>query len=104
MKKAIQKYLEKQIKNDPALAEKYDSKNLGKCVDYITDLAKKELHGKSGAIEDALVYKWSRDFFLGDVSMDAEKEPEEIAAGIPEEKESVKIPVNNGQLSCEFGG
>ena len=104
MKKAIQKYLEKQIKKDHALAEKYDPKKLDKCSEYITDLARKELIGKPGYIEDAVVYKWARDFFLGDVSVDAKKEPEEISTSIPEEKETVKIPAVNKQLSFDFGG
>ena len=104
MKTAIKKYLEKQIKNDSALSEKYDPKKLDKCSEYITDLAKKQLGGKPGYIEDAVVYKWARDFFLGDVPVEAKKEPEEIATSIPEEKETVKTPVANTQLSFEFGG
>ena len=36
MRTAIKEYLEKQIKNDTALSEKYDPEKLDKCSEYIT--------------------------------------------------------------------
>ena len=96
MKKAIQKYLEKQIKKDHALAEKYDPKKLDKCSEYITDLARKELIGKPGYIEDAVVYKWARDFFLGDTPTPVIHEK---PTAIQEEKETVQ----SIQLDFIFG-
>jgi len=108
MRTAIKEYLEKQIKNDTALSEKYDPEKMDKCTEYITDLAKKQLVGKPGYIEDAVVYKWARDFFIegpdgsgtkaesasGSLSDDV------LVTGTTEEKD----PWSGDQLSLDFGG
>jgi len=64
LKEAIKAYLDGQVKQDAALAEKYAPEHIDLCIDYINGMAKKELDGKSGAIDDVTVYKWSRDFWL----------------------------------------
>lgn len=64
LKEAIKAYLDGQVKQDAALAEKYSPEHIDLCIDYIHDMAEKVLEGKSGAIDDATVYKWSRDFWL----------------------------------------
>lgn len=77
----IKAYFEEQIKTDPALAEAYKEEKLDKCWKYITSQAKS--HAKNGCamIEDAQVYKWARDFMLGDVP----EAKEEIQTGAPAE-------------------
>lgn len=111
MRTAIKEYLEKQIKNDTALSEKYDPKKLGKCSEYITDLAKKQLGGKPGYIEDAVVYKWARDFFIEgpDECKDGSGTETEAASEISSQDSSVtgteeKVTGNADQLSFDFGG
>jgi hypothetical protein len=94
MRTAIKEYLEKQIKNDTALSEKYDPEKMDKCSEYITDLAKKQLGGKPGYIEDATVYKWARDFFLEGPADEGKEE-----CGTEE-----KVTGNADQLSFDFGG
>lgn len=119
----IKAYFEEQLKTDPALAEAYKEEKLDKCWKYITSQAKS--HAKNGCamIEDAQVYKWARDFMLGDVpeakeeiqtgapaednnSVTSEEETieegtaEEVAAGEPEEV-SEKAPVINGKEIAE---
>ena len=94
MRTAIKEYLEKQIKNDTALSEKYDPEKMDKCSEYITDLAKKQLGGKPGYIEDATVYKWARDFFLEGPADEGKEE-----CGTEE-----KVTGNAYQLSFDFGG
>ena len=81
----IKAYFEEQIKTDPALAEAYKEEKLDKCWKYITSQARS--HAKNGCamIEDAQVYKWARDFMLGDV-------PEEVTE---------KTPVINGKEIAE---
>ena len=64
MKKIIQDYLEEQIAFDTALRDKYSASAMDKCVEYITEQARKELNGKSGAIEDEKVFHWAREYFL----------------------------------------
>lgn len=43
MKKIIQDYLEGQLAFDSALREKYSASAMDKCVEYITDQAKKRI-------------------------------------------------------------
>lgn len=111
MRTAIKEYLEKQIKNDTALSEKYDPEKLDKCSEYITDLAKKQLGGKPGYIEDAVVYKWARDFFIeGPDECKEECGTEtEAASEVSSQDSSVtgteeKVTGNADQLSFDFGG
>lgn len=64
MKKIIQDYLEEQCAFDAALRDKYSASAMDKCIEYITEQARKELNGKSGAIEDEKVFHWAREYFL----------------------------------------
>lgn len=64
MKTVVQNYLEEQIAFDGALRDKYSASAMDKCIEYITEQARKELNGKSGAIEDEKVFHWGREYFL----------------------------------------
>jgi hypothetical protein len=77
LKEAIKAYLDGQVKQDAALAEKYAPEHIDLCIDYINGMAKKELDGETGAVEDAVVYKWARDFWLEGHLEDALKKKEE---------------------------
>lgn len=92
MKEAIKKYFEEQILSDSALKEVYQENKLDECIKYITEKARKKLNGKSGAIEDSIVYKWARDFMLGDIE-------EEYKSKITQQKkEPENIPEENNQI------
>ena len=67
----IQKYLEEQCKVDAYLAEKYKDTMLKGCVEYINEMARKELESKSGFLENEVVYHWAREYFVDGL---AEKE------------------------------
>ena len=41
----------------------FDDSKLDKCIKYITDEARKHLQGKSGAIEDKVVFGWAVHFY-----------------------------------------
>jgi hypothetical protein len=64
MKKVVQNYLEEQIAFDSALRDKYSASAMDKCIEYITEQARKELNSKSGAIEGEKVFHWAREYFL----------------------------------------
>lgn len=74
MKEIIQKYLEEQCKIDTCLAEKYKESLLDGCIEYINNMAREELGGKSGAIKDEVVYHWAREYYVDGI---AEKENKE---------------------------
>ena len=67
----IQKYLEEQCKVDAYLAEKYKDTMLKGCVEYINEMARKELESKSGFLENEVVYHWAREYSVDGL---AEKE------------------------------
>lgn len=74
MKEIIQEYLEETIKNDAALAEVYDASKMDDCIKFITGRAQKQPRsGNCVCIEDAVVFKWARDFFYGDPEDDQTK-------------------------------
>lgn len=60
----IKQYLEEQCKTDDALRAVYKPEKIKDCYNFIFECAKKVAHGNSSVIEDAVVYKMARDYFL----------------------------------------
>lgn len=81
----IKAYFEEQIKTDEALKAVYDESKLDKCWGYIVSQARKLATSNCAMVEDAVVYKWARDYMLGDVETPAEKEvpPEPVQEETP---------------------
>lgn len=73
----IKNYLETQIVEDAALREKYDPKKLSDCYKYIVSQAKKQADNGCAMIDDAVVYKWARDFYLEGPQTEEETPEEE---------------------------
>ena len=63
-KKRIKEYLEEQIKQDEALKVLYRAEKIDDCYNFIKDAVKATGCGSSAAIEDAIVFKMARDFYL----------------------------------------
>ena len=106
LKEPIRKYLETQVQRDDALKSKYNPEFLEGCVDYINNQARETLKSRSGFVEDAVVYKWARDYFVeGIADKDAEKketekkidgssaDPKEASPSVPKEEVEVKTAV-----------
>lgn len=80
MKETIKKYFEGLAKLDAVIAEAYQEEKLDGCIQYIKSKAAKHLNNQNGFIDDGIVFKWCRDYMLGDVpheELDAIKEPAE---------------------------
>ncbi len=60
----IKEYLEKQIQEDDALRNLYRPEKIDSCYNFIKDAVKATGCGSSAAIEDAVVFKMARDYFL----------------------------------------
>ena len=60
----IKQYLEEQCKTDDALKAVYNPEKIKDCYNFIFECAKKVAHGNSSVIEDAVVYKMARDYFI----------------------------------------
>ena len=63
-KNRIKAYLEEQIKEDAALKALYDPEKIDDCYDFIKNAVKASGCGSSAAIEDAIVFKMARDYYL----------------------------------------
>ncbi len=63
-KKRIQAYLEEQIKEDAALRELYRAEKIDDCYDFIKNAVKATGCGSSATMEDAIVFKMARDYYL----------------------------------------
>ena len=85
--KVIQ-YFKEQIKKDIALAKVFDESKIDECEKYVRNQAQKQAVKGCAVIEDAVVYKWSRDFYLGDT-----EEPKEVVTKTTERNEKPKEKV-----------
>lgn len=76
-KSRIKDYLEKQIQDDDALRNFYRPEKIDDCYDFIHD-AVRELSGRVNCtcIDDAVVFKMARDYFLEVLPKVAETAPE----------------------------
>lgn len=102
LKDNLKKYFDEEIKKDSALAEKYDVQKIAECESYVIGEAKKYLHSQSGAIEDSIVFKWARDFFIdNEISKTEKKNSAEIIANKIEPKKQKNL--EDDQLSFCFG-
>lgn len=63
-KNRIKAYLEEQIKEDAALRELYRPEKIDDCYDFIKEAVKATGCGSSAAVEDTIVFKMARDYYL----------------------------------------
>ena len=63
-KNRIKAYLEEQIKEDAALRELYQPEKIDDCYDFIKNAVKATGCGSSATVEDAIVFKMARDYYL----------------------------------------
>ena len=75
-KKRIQAYLEEQIKEDAALRELYRAEKIDDCYDFIKNAVKATGCGSSASVEDAIVFKMARDYFLDILPKESDEVPE----------------------------
>ena len=99
MKNIIQNYLEEQIAFDSVLRDKYSASAMDKCIEYITEQARKELNGKSGAIEDEKVFHWAREFFVDGIA--ETQEAKELMSKVKSPSFKKKLALLN-QLEFNF--
>lgn len=89
----IKQYLEEQCKTDDALKAVYNPEKIKDCYNFIFECAKKVAHGNSSVIEDAVVYKMARDYYL-EILPNLKEEPvektEEKPVDITTAQETVK--------------
>lgn len=104
----IKNYLETQIVGDAALREKYDPKKLSACYKYIVSQARKQADNGCAMIEDAVVYKWARDFYLEEPQTEEPEEEEETPENekkpIPHYKEKKEVFTQKNGVTYDSDG
>lgn len=103
----IKNYLETQIVEDAALREKYDPKKLSDCYKYIVSQARKQADNGCAMIEDAVVYKWARDFYLEEPQNEEPEEEEtleEEKKPIPHYKEKEEVFTQKNGVTYDSDG
>lgn len=78
-KEIIKQYLEKQCEQDEALKAVYNPDKIDECYDFITSCVRQIATGSEACLEDAVVFKMARDFFLEDVPTLEEKKKDKKA-------------------------
>lgn len=103
MTEIIKEYIETQAEKDAALKASYNPEVIEKCVEYIYKKAEETARSSGFAIrgglkgvkiEDAVVYKWARDYFIeGIAAKAAETEKAELAAKSKQSEPKEEIEV-----------
>lgn len=86
-KNRIKAYLEEQIEKDAALKALYRPEKIDDCYDLIKNAVKATGCGSSATIEDAIVFKMARDYFLDYAGAETATEAEAEAETKPETAE-----------------
>lgn len=89
-KNIIKKYLEEQCKNDEALKTLYRPNKLDDCYEFIKECAKRKASGGSAYLEDAVVFKMARDFYLDILPKADEGAPEIKPAEVKKVQKTVE--------------
>lgn len=76
----VKKYLDEQVQRDEALRTLYVPSKIKDCFKYIKEQAKKKAVDGCAMVEDSLVFKWARDYYLEELPKKASKETVEIVS------------------------
>lgn len=108
---AVKDYLDKQVNDDAALRALYVPAKIKDCFKYITEEARKKAVNGCAMIEDSLVFKWARDYYLEILPKEADKNVVEVVQkkaettvkAEAEKTEEKKEPKVVHQLMFDFG-
>lgn len=103
-KNRIKEYLEEQTKEDAALRELYRPEKIDDCYNFIKDAVKATGCGSSATVEDAIVFKMARDFYLDILPKTADEPPEvktEVMHHQADETEGESVTVENDEAETE---
>ena len=100
-KNRIKAYLEEQIKEDAALKALYDPEKIDDCYDFIKNAVKASGCGGSAAIEDAIVFKMARDYYLDYAGAETATEAKAEAETELETEEEEKPADNENTADAE---
>lgn len=76
----VKKYMDEQVQRDEALRTLYVPSKIKDCFEYVREQAKKMAVNGCAMVEDSLVFKWARDYYLEELPKKASKETVEIVS------------------------
>lgn len=103
-KNRIKEYLEEQTKEDAALRELYRPEKIDDCYNFIKDAVKATRCGSSATVEDAIVFKMARDYYLDILPKTADEPPEvktEVMHHQADEEEGESVSDANDEAETE---
>ena len=103
-KNRIKEYLEEQTKEDSALRELYRPEKIDDCYNFIKDAVKATGCGSSATVEDAIVFKMARDYYLDILPKTADEPPEvktEVMHHQADETEGESVSDANSEAETE---
>ena len=103
-KNRIKEYLEEQTKEDAALRELYRPEKIDDCYNFIKDAVKATGCGSSATVEDAIVFKMARDYYLDILPKTADEPPEvktEVMHHQADETEGESVTEENSEAETE---
>lgn len=103
-KNRIKEYLEEQTKEDAALRELYRPEKIDDCYNFIKDAVKATGCGSSATVEDAIVFKMARDYYLDILPKTADEPPEvetEVMHHQADETEGESVSDANDEAETE---
>ena len=74
----VKRYLDEQSTKDEALRALYVPSKIKNCFEYIRAQAKKQAKNGCAMVEDSVVYKWARDYYLEELPKKADKTDVEV--------------------------
>lgn len=92
----LKEYFEKIVTEDTAISAVYDEAKINSCANYIVAQAKKQASKNCAVVSDEVVYKWARDFYLGDIEEDYKEDKSEnvqiVQSGADDEEAAEEKP------------
>ena len=96
---AVKRYLDDLSEKDECLRTLYIPFKIKDCFKYVTEQARKQAVNNCAMVEDSVVYKWARDYYIEELPKKATKKEVEFVqkkADVVTEKKEVAV-VKNGQ-------
>lgn len=90
----IKRYLDEQSTKDEALRALYVPSKIKDCFKYITEQARKQAVNRCAFVDDAVVYKWARDYYLEELPKKADKTDVEVVTKKAEVSQEVQDLLN----------
>ena len=90
----VKRYLDEQSTKDEALRALYVPSKIKDCFKYITEQARKQAVNRCAFVDDAVVYKWARDYYLEELPKKADKTDVEVVTKKAEVSQEVQDLLN----------